>query len=78
MFAANIIKASLGGCYILAALHAPQAKALMVTVGGANYDIGYAEGCFTTNFSNPITNSPGCGSDGTTTYATPDLYDGGS
>ncbi len=51
----------------------------MVNVGGFNYDIGFIEGCFTTNFRpansyGEYTNSPGCRSEGDTTYTTPDLY----
>lgn len=75
---APVIKAAMGGGLLLAALQAQPAKALVVSVGGSNYNIGFAEGCFTINFANPITNSPGCGTDGTTTYLTPDLYDGGT
>lgn len=77
VFTANIVKASLGGCFIFAALHAPPAKALMVTVGGATYDIGFEVGCFTNNFEPATGYSPGCGTDGTTTYTTPDLYASG-
>jgi len=52
----------------------------MVTVGGANYVIGFAVGCFTTNFreAQPQGLWPGCGTRGDTTYATPDLYDNNS
>jgi hypothetical protein len=52
-----------------------RAEALMVTVGGTNYDIGFVEGCFTSNdlTANPPF-YPGCG----TGYTTPDLYANGT
>jgi hypothetical protein len=58
MFTANIIKTSLGGCFIFCSAPGSAREGIDGDGGRANYDIGFEVGCFTTNFANPLTEFP--------------------
>jgi hypothetical protein len=71
---APMLHSALAGGLLLAAINALPARALLVSVGGANYNVGFIEGCFTSNDLAVSVFYPGCG----TGYSTPDLYANGT